>query len=618
MARARAGQMIEVDPKAASDGKQPAFYKRRRKRDNEIGQILLRQQSITPEQLREALRIQHESGGHVGAILRRMGACDSRAIADALIQQMRLARAKGKGKNLARRARENPSIIGLHAHCRPGLVLACLVAIDVVSIAAGAAVVALSMRSLGQTLGLYELLALPAVAVGVLPTFRLHSVTPLSPPEEIRSSVYATALVFLGWWLVVTVAGHIVPDWLGGLAWVAGGLLSCLLMPIVRGVVRGKFSTKRWWGHAVVVLGAGKVGRAVVSTLQSRPQLGLKPVAILDDDPARHGSIRVAWGQNDIVIEPVREYTEDDIDDGSETPSTRFALEQFSEVEGVPVVGGLELAPVLSQRLGIRTAVVAMPEMDSAAVLNIIERHGEGYTNVLVIPDLFNLAHFGAPTKYLGGVLGIEVQRQLLLRGPRAAKRALDIVCTGIIALFIWPILLVLAVLVRLDSKGPIFYHQKRLGADGVRFSALKFRTMYQDAERRLRDLLASNPLMRVEYEQFHKLNNDPRVTKIGRILRKYSLDELPQLWNVLNGDMSLVGPRPYLEREIPEMNQKEAIILRVRPGITGIWQVTTRNESTFEQRVALDVEYVRNWSPWLDFYVLARTVPVVFGGTGS
>ena len=147
---------------------------------------------------------------------------------------------------------------------------------------------------------------------------------------------------------------------------------------------------------------------------------------------------------------------------------------------------------------------------------------------------------------------------------------------------------------------------------------ALKFRTMHTDAEARLAGLLDSDPALRAEYGMFHKLNVDPRVTGIGRLLRKYSLDELPQIWNVLIGDMSLVGPRPYLEREIPEMAQKEAIVLRVKPGVTGIWQVTTRNESTFEERVNLDVEYVRNWSPWLDLYILARTVPVVIGGTGS
>jgi len=159
---------------------------------------------------------------------------------------------------------------------------------------------------------------------------------------------------------------------------------------------------------------------------------------------------------------------------------------------------------------------------------------------------------------------------------------------------------------------------QKRLGQDGVRFKAVKFRSMYGDGEERLTAMLNADEKLRTEYEQFHKLTVDPRVTRIGKILRKYSLDELPQIWNVFVGDMSLVGPRPYLEREIPEMEQQEAIILRVKPGITGIWQVTGRNLSTVQERVQLDVEYVRNWSPWLDIYVLARTVPVVLGGTGS
>jgi Undecaprenyl-phosphate galactose phosphotransferase WbaP len=256
--------------------------------------------------------------------------------------------------------------------------------------------------------------------------------------------------------------------------------------------------------------------------------------------------------------------------------------------------------------------------MNAAATLGLIERFVDGYTNVLVIPELFNLAHFGAPTRYLGGALGIEVRRQLLLRGPRAAKRVIDLALTSIGLLLILPILVGVGLAIAFDSRGSVFYRQKRLGQDGVRFRAFKFRTMYQDAERRLTELLARDENMRIEYEQFHKLNDDPRVTRVGRFLRKYSLDELPQLWNVLVGDMSLVGPRPYLEREIPDMEQKEAIILRVKPGITGIWQVTWRNESTFEQRVQLDVEYVRNWSPWLDIYILARTVPVVLGGTGS
>lgn len=609
----------EVPASQSGEAKRaPAFYKRRRKRDNEIGQVLLRLGHITPEQLREALKIQIDSGGHVGAILRRIGACDSRAISEALIEQVRLARERGKLQHLARRARENPSIIGLNVRCRPRQVIASLILADCFSFGIGAAVLWFIVASDALTLTQrYGVLALIPLGVGACMAFQLYSITPPSPPEEIRSTTVAATLVYAGSWLVavLTRAGDFSAITHG--AWVVGWVISAALAPVVRGTLRATLSKRDFWGQPVLVLGAGKVGRAVVSTLQSRPQLGLKPVAILDDDPERQGTVRVAWGENDIVIEPVR-VVDDDLDDDAETPSTRFALEQFAEVEGIPVVGGLELAPVLAQRLGIRTAVIAMPEMDAAGVLSVIERHADGYHNVLVIPDLFNLAHFGAPTKYLGGVLGIEVQRQLLLRGPRFAKRTMDLVLATIIGILIFPILLTLAILVRLDSPGRIFYPQRRLGADGVRFSALKFRTMYTDADRRLKELLAKNAKLRAEYEEFHKLTNDPRVTKIGRVLRKYSLDELPQLWNVLVGEMSLVGPRPYLETEIPDMDQKESIILRVKPGITGIWQVTWRNQSTFEQRVQLDVEYVRSWSPWLDLYVLARTVPVVLGGTGS
>lgn len=610
---------MEAEPSAApaaSGQSTPAFYKRRRKRDNEIGQLLLRRGDITPEQLREALRLQVETGGHVGAILRRMGACDGRAIAEALIEQVRLGRERGKARSLARAARENPSLIGLNVQCRPNLVIAVLLAIDGLALAAAALLVWLVASNDALTVPQqYGVLALVPLCMGAFYAQSLYSVTPPSPPDEIRSITLATTFVFFASWIVAVFTRAGAFSALAHGAWLLGWFLAVLVVPTARGLVRSALSKKPWWGLPVVVLGAGKVGRAVVSTLQSRPQLGLRPVAILDDDPEKQGSVRVAWGENDIIIEPVRQ--EPDAEE-LETPSTRFALEQFAEVEGVPVVGGLELAPVLAQRLGIRSAVVAMPEMDSAQVLGIIERYCDGYTNVLVIPDLFNLAHFGAPTKYLGGVLGIEVQRQLLLKWPRIAKRAMDIVITVIGALLLSPFLIALGILVKLDSKGPVFYTQKRLGQDGVRFPALKFRTMYVDADRRLAELLARDPKLRREYEQFHKLSNDPRVSRVGRFLRKYSLDELPQLWNVLVGDMSLVGPRPYLESEIPDMNQKENIILRVKPGITGIWQVTWRNSSTFEQRVQLDVEYVRSWSPWLDIYVLARTVPVVLGGTGS
>jgi len=596
----------------------PAFYKRRRKRNNEIGQVLIRNGVITPEQLRQALRIQSESGGHIGAILRSMGACDSRAIASALIEQVAAARHKGAG--LAHRARQNPSIVGLNVVCRPNLSRALLILCDIFTLSLAAAAVGAIVASDSLTRAQrFSVVALVPMCIATLTAVQMYGLTPPSPSEEIRRCTLIISLVYLGSWLIAVSrngAFHNMPH----AAWLVGWLASVVLVPIGRGLLRSEFSKRSWWGQPVVVFGAGKVGRAVVSTLQQRPQLGLKPVAILDDDPTKHGTVRAAWGEEDLMVQSVRQGPESSHarSDDFETPSQRSALEQFAEVEGVPVVGGLELAPILAQRLGIRSAVIAMPKLDSATLLSVIERYAEGYSSVLVIPDLFNVAHFGTPTHSLGGVLGIEVRRQLLLAGPRLAKRLMDVVLTTIGGLFVLPIVLVISILIKLDSSGPVFYRQKRLGQDGVRFVAFKFRTMYGDGEKRLLEVLANNPQMRAEYEEFHKLTVDPRVTRIGRMLRKYSLDELPQIWSVFVGDMSLVGPRPYLEREIPEMNGQEAVILRVKPGITGIWQVTERNASTFEQRVHLDVEYVRSWSPWLDLYVLARTLPVVLGGTGS
>jgi lipopolysaccharide/colanic/teichoic acid biosynthesis glycosyltransferase len=596
----------------------PAFYKRRRRRGDEIGQLLLNAGAVTAEQLREALVRQKEAGGHVGAILRNMGACGTRDIALALEEQSQVrAEFSQVRESLAERARENPSHLGIEVECRPHLVRALLVLSDMLTLALGAVIVGLfASPSTLETVRFFGVLALMPVCVFAFAAVHLYGIPPPSPPEELRRTTLTTTFVYGAFWLVTALMSGsfaTMSHW----AWGIGLLLSILGVPMLRGITRTVFGGRPWWGYPVVVIGAGKVGRAVVGTLKLRPELGLRPVAILDDNPSRHGTLRAQWGEDDVEVEGV--------DNGPPSSSTevmtssrRTTWEKFSEIEGVPILGGMELAPILGQRLGIEIAVLADPELHSTRVLQIIEAYADGYTNVLVIPDLFDLAQFGAPTKNLGGMMGIEVRRQLLLAGPRFAKRLMDITLTTVGGLLISPLVLLITLAVRLDSAGSPFYRQKRLGQDGVRFDALKFRTMYGDGERRLQEVLSRDPKLRAEYEEFHKLSDDPRVTQVGKLLRKYSLDELPQLWNVLAGDMSLVGPRPYLAREIPEMKEQECTVLRVKPGITGYWQVTERNSSSFERRVRIDVEYVRNWSPWLDIYVLARTVPVVLGGTGS
>jgi Undecaprenyl-phosphate galactose phosphotransferase WbaP len=354
-------------------------------------------------------------------------------------------------------------------------------------------------------------------------------------------------------------------------------LMSLVLVPLGRSACRRLLARCRWWGQAVVIFGAGKAGHMVVGALRRHPELGLNPLAVLDDDPATHQAI-----------------------------------------EGVPVLGKTELGAQLARQAGIRYAIVAMPGVPRDRLLPLIERFSRDFSHLLVIPDLFGMASLWVSAKDLGGVLGLELREHLALPGPRVVKRAMDLALTLVGGLVILPFLLLLAVLIKLDSRGPIIFRQERLGQDGRRFKALKFRTMYQDAESRLAEVLDSDPALRQEYETYHKLRQDPRVTRFGRFLRKFSLDEFPQLWNVLQGEMSLVGPRAYMPDERHYMGHADVVILRALPGISGLWQVSGRNELSFAERVALDVYYVRNWSPWFDIHLLARTIWVVLFAKGA
>ena len=197
-------------------------------------------------------------------------------------------------------------------------------------------------------------------------------------------------------------------------------------------------------------------------------------------------------------------------------------------------------------------------------------------------------------------------------------KRAFDLLFSSTVLLLTWPLFLIIALLIKLDSKGPVFYVQVRPGKNGQPIRILKFRTMYVDAEERLRSLLKENPKTREEWEKYRKLKDDPRITRIGRFLRKYSLDELPQFINVLRGEMSVVGPRPYQMDEVEKMGAYRDIILSVNPGITGLWQIAGRSDLTFEEKLKIESWYVLNWNLWMDMFIIARTIPAVLSGRGA
>jgi exopolysaccharide production protein ExoY len=200
----------------------------------------------------------------------------------------------------------------------------------------------------------------------------------------------------------------------------------------------------------------------------------------------------------------------------------------------------------------------------------------------------------------------------------KSSKRFVDVILASTALLLLSPLLLIVALIVKFSDGGPVFYSHSRVGLGGGTFSCLKFRTMKQDAGARLTELLKANPTARMEWEATRKLKNDPRITVVGAILRESSIDELPQLINIVRGEMSLVGPRPITSEELPFYGEHASSYMAGRPGLTGHWQINGRNDVSYEQRVSLDVQYLQNWSLAWDFVIMAKTVPVLFSHRGS
>jgi len=390
--------------------------------------------------------------------------------------------------------------------------------------------------------------------------------------EELRSLTYSTTAVFA----ILGMMTFLIQDFMSysRLAFVLSWITALVAVPIGRSVVRKIFSRNQWWGIPVIVIGAGRAGERIIDSLIKQKHIGLRPIVAVDDDIDR-------WGY----------------------------------IQGVPVIGGLEIIPELSEKLCNDYAIIAMPKVNGPRQQEIIHKYSKYFAHTTVIPDMFGLSSLWVSTRDLGGILGLEVQQKLLNRSSRIKKRIFDTILASILFVLTLPITLVVSLLILLDSKGRVFFKQERMGLNDTRFKMVKFRSMHSDAEKRLSVLLKNNPEFRREYEIYHKLTNDPRMTRVGRFIRKYSLDELPQFWNVIKGDMSLIGPRAYIPWEKIKMNGHDELILKVKPGISGLWQVTDRNNSSFEERNLMDVYYIRNWSMFLDIYIVARTITVVLTG---
>jgi len=405
--------------------------------------------------------------------------------------------------------------------------------------------------------------------------FGLYPGIAMSPIAELRTTTSATTLVFLVLGALTFVLRT--PFTYSRSAFLASWLASLFVVPLTRAFLRGTLREKSWWGYRVAVFGGSGAGAAVIATLVEHPEIGLRPVAIFDD-----------------------------------------GLRRGSYVHGVPVAGGIEAADEFARREGVTRAIIAMPDAPASEILGLLDSQGKTFSRVFMVPGLSGLSSIGVEIRDVSRILSLELRKSLLMAGPRAAKRCLDLILSFAALVFLAPVFLIVAALIKLESRGPALYRQSRVGLGSGQFFVWKFRSMCANADQVLDKYLAANPDLRAEWERDRKLRNDPRITRIGRFLRKTSLDELPQLINVLRGEMSLVGPRPIVDSEIGKYGDSFALYTQVIPGLTGLWQVSGRNLTTYKERVELDNYYVRNWSPWLDIYLLARTVKVVVTGYGA
>ncbi|HEY5653422.1 MAG TPA: exopolysaccharide biosynthesis polyprenyl glycosylphosphotransferase [Pontiella sp.] len=350
-------------------------------------------------------------------------------------------------------------------------------------------------------------------------------------------------------------------------------LFSAVLIPLVRAMARGVSLRLGQWGVPVSIYGDKASVKIVIAALRAEMSLGYIPSVVFSDD-APLGSV----------------------------------------IDGVSVLGGLHNT---TSRTPV--AIVAREDSSRHQFLETLEGPLETYRRIIMIPDLKEAPSLWVVPRDLQGILGLEVTKNLLNPFACFLKRSSDLFLVLASVPFWAPLMLLLYVLIWLeDRKNPMFM-QPRLGRNGQIFDTAKFRTMVPDAERVLKRALKKDPALRAEWEAHYKLKKDPRITKVGAFLRKTSLDEIPQLLNVLNGTMSLVGPRPlpaYHFQDLPE--QVRFLRNKVRPGITGLWQVSGRSESGTAGMEKWDPYYVRNWSIWLDIVILFRTVKAVLGSRGA
>ncbi len=355
------------------------------------------------------------------------------------------------------------------------------------------------------------------------------------------------------------------------------GFFMVALISLGRGIaliIQASLRRKGIGVRRTVIVGAGEVGRRVMRTLVARPDLGYHIVGYVDDNPDK--------GEGGL-----------------------------GRIKGL---GDLDKLPTIIESESVDEVIITLPWTYQRRILNILRECERRRVAARLVPDLFQMSLSRVEVSDLGGVPLIEIQEIAFSPVALIIKRVMDLFVAGLGLLLGWPVLLIIALAVKHDSPGPALFRQERVGKNHKRFTCYKFRSMRVGAEGELQRLKESIDSDDITF----KMRDDPRVTRVGRLLRRFSLDELPQLINILKGDMSMVGPRPPIPAEVEQYQSWHLKRLTVPPGLTGLWQVSGRSELTFDEMVLLDLYYIEHWSPWLDVAIMLRTIPTLLLGVGA
>jgi Undecaprenyl-phosphate galactose phosphotransferase WbaP len=404
----------------------------------------------------------------------------------------------------------------------------------------------------------------------------LYSTLSLKPAAELRQ-IWFSALGLAAFFMALRWMMELPRP--TSLAWLsASALVMAALVPLMRAGCRIVFGRSSWWGRRVLLVGCGERSAQMYRALRKNAVFGLRPVGFVEDF--------------------------DQLSEETDVEGYLGPLAELSErVQECNVSLGLVISNGVEPRNGMG---------------HLVCRPSTGLTDWLIVSECGSLPCLWTAAREVAGMPALGVANRLQSGWRRVAKRGVDLAIVLASSPFWLPLIGLLAVLVRLSSPGKAFYSQMRIGLDGRNFACWKLRSMVQNADQVLREHLENNPELNAEWDRDHKLKNDPRITWIGKIIRKTSLDELPQVWNILRGEMSIVGPRPIVNAEIAKYGDVYEQYLLVTPGITGLWQVNGRNNTTYSERLALDDYYVRNWSLWLDVYIMLCTVKVVLLREGA